>query len=281
MGYVHSVRHLVQCVVKNGPLWVFSCFPYENKNGELASFMTGTKQVHLQILERSSIFVVLKKMMEGLPPNVFSSSTRFFLQQVKAEPLLDKNRPSSSYAVEICEGLWSMEKLSETRLTAAEFTAWTTQLGGVSLDGLCTFSRLWKKTDQQIIHSAAYTRLQRHIQYVRECHYPGFYGYVVVRRFLVLNQIPYAVVTALVEHPSSIVSQEQLVKFDNTLREEYSKNTGLEINDFQRGVNRSLKSVWRWKFNDPVFFLPISFLQEEVAYIYVSGECAFISKHRM
>ena len=32
---VHSLVHMADCVGDNGPLWVHSCFPFENMNGKL------------------------------------------------------------------------------------------------------------------------------------------------------------------------------------------------------------------------------------------------------
>lgn len=39
---VHELRHIALFVKAFGPLWVFSCFPYENANGHLNGLVHGT-----------------------------------------------------------------------------------------------------------------------------------------------------------------------------------------------------------------------------------------------
>lgn len=39
---VHELRHIALFVKAFGPLWVFSCFPYENANGHLKGLVHGT-----------------------------------------------------------------------------------------------------------------------------------------------------------------------------------------------------------------------------------------------
>lgn len=46
---LHLLLHLADDVLKFGPLWVSSCFPFENFNGMLAGFVHGSKNPELQI----------------------------------------------------------------------------------------------------------------------------------------------------------------------------------------------------------------------------------------
>lgn len=39
---VHELRHIALFVKASAPLWVFSCFPYENANGHLKGLVHGT-----------------------------------------------------------------------------------------------------------------------------------------------------------------------------------------------------------------------------------------------
>lgn len=39
---IHQLWHLSNNVIKMGPLWVFSCFEYENLNGQLLKLVHGT-----------------------------------------------------------------------------------------------------------------------------------------------------------------------------------------------------------------------------------------------
>lgn len=49
---VHSLLHLVECVVNFGPLWSFSMFPFESYNGLLKSFVVAPTDVLYQITMR-------------------------------------------------------------------------------------------------------------------------------------------------------------------------------------------------------------------------------------
>eukprot|EP00105_Crassostrea_gigas_P038741 XP_019922889.1 PREDICTED: uncharacterized protein LOC105328585 [Crassostrea gigas] len=55
---MHSLLHLPECVEDLGPLWVYSCFPYENANGLLTELFHGTQNIELQII--SSLNIVQK-----------------------------------------------------------------------------------------------------------------------------------------------------------------------------------------------------------------------------
>ncbi|KAK3107860.1 hypothetical protein FSP39_023692 [Pinctada imbricata] len=52
---LHSLLHLPECVEDLGPLWVYSCFPYENANGLLTQLFHGTQNVELQIISSLNI----------------------------------------------------------------------------------------------------------------------------------------------------------------------------------------------------------------------------------
>ena len=42
---VHELRHIALFVKVFGPLWVFSCFPYENAIGHLKGLVHGTRYI--------------------------------------------------------------------------------------------------------------------------------------------------------------------------------------------------------------------------------------------
>ena len=43
---VHQLQHLPMFVEAFGPLWAFSCFPYENSNGQVKGLVHGTYKIH-------------------------------------------------------------------------------------------------------------------------------------------------------------------------------------------------------------------------------------------
>ena len=60
--------HLTDCVRELGPLWVYSCFYFENQNGILKSLVHGTQQVDKQILSSFSYQKNLLAAAEELVP---------------------------------------------------------------------------------------------------------------------------------------------------------------------------------------------------------------------
>ena len=46
---VHHLRHITLCVQSFGPLWAFSCFPYENSNGHIKGLVHGTRYIASQV----------------------------------------------------------------------------------------------------------------------------------------------------------------------------------------------------------------------------------------
>ena len=68
---VHSLLHLTDCVRELGPLWVYSCFYFENQNGILKSLVHGTQQVDKQILSSFSYQKNLLAAAEELIPETY------------------------------------------------------------------------------------------------------------------------------------------------------------------------------------------------------------------
>lgn len=54
---VHSLRHLAAGVLDFGPLWVTSCFAFENMNGILKNMVHGTKYAELQICSAANMLM--------------------------------------------------------------------------------------------------------------------------------------------------------------------------------------------------------------------------------
>ena len=46
---VHMLSHLAQCVRNWGPLWAYSCFPFEGMNGHIKGFFHGTREMNKQV----------------------------------------------------------------------------------------------------------------------------------------------------------------------------------------------------------------------------------------
>ena len=60
---MHSLLHLPKCVEELGPLWVYSCFPFEDMNGVLLDLFHGTQNVDIQIMYSINIIQNMPKML--------------------------------------------------------------------------------------------------------------------------------------------------------------------------------------------------------------------------
>lgn len=54
---VHQLRHLVYFVRLFGPLWVYSCFGFENMNGCLTSMIHGTRHIAEQVIYSNNLLL--------------------------------------------------------------------------------------------------------------------------------------------------------------------------------------------------------------------------------
>ena len=54
---IHLLLHLADNIKKFGPLWTMSCFPFENFNGILKSYVHGSRKPELQIYSAAKIFL--------------------------------------------------------------------------------------------------------------------------------------------------------------------------------------------------------------------------------
>ncbi|XP_034241780.1 uncharacterized protein LOC117645631 [Thrips palmi] len=70
---VHLLLHLHECVEDLGPLWVFSCFPWEDLNGKLIKLVHGTRYAGLQIAKAASCVMNLPIYVKKLPDGAVKS----------------------------------------------------------------------------------------------------------------------------------------------------------------------------------------------------------------
>ncbi|KAJ8038200.1 hypothetical protein HOLleu_15545 [Holothuria leucospilota] len=65
---MHQLLHLTECVRDFGPLWVFSCFKFEDMNGQIVQMFHGTKKPELQICTHLSTVLSIPLMLSKLSP---------------------------------------------------------------------------------------------------------------------------------------------------------------------------------------------------------------------
>lgn len=64
---IHQLLHLPDCVRRLGPLWTFSCFEYENINGQLLKLVHGTGHIATQIARSHDRCIKMIRLMDPLP----------------------------------------------------------------------------------------------------------------------------------------------------------------------------------------------------------------------
>ena len=72
---VHLPRHLPECVRNWGPLWAYSCFPFESMNGHLKTHFHGTRCMNAQV----RLNIILYIMFFTVYSHVFFHLAGFFI----------------------------------------------------------------------------------------------------------------------------------------------------------------------------------------------------------
>ena len=64
---LHQLLHLSDVVLDLGPLWVSSCFPFEDLNGKLKKLVKGTRYAELQVCSGVSMLMKLSELKVNIP----------------------------------------------------------------------------------------------------------------------------------------------------------------------------------------------------------------------
>ena len=80
---VHNLLHLPKIVKEFGPLYIYSCFPFEGANGSLLSYIKGTQHVDAQILETVSIRQSLPYVVDHHLPCDSEASDLYYRMKAK------------------------------------------------------------------------------------------------------------------------------------------------------------------------------------------------------
>ncbi|XP_077258856.1 uncharacterized protein LOC143895532 isoform X2 [Temnothorax americanus] len=80
---IHQILHLPDCVRRLGPLWVYSCFPYEDINGKILKLVHGTTNIESQIASAHIFLIKMRRKLDQLPEGPIRDFTTDFKHQVK------------------------------------------------------------------------------------------------------------------------------------------------------------------------------------------------------
>lgn len=93
---LHKLLHLERCVRLNGPLFLTSCFPFEDMNGRLSNFIHGTRYVGLQIHTNLSIITQLPLMVQNLKEGPAKDFCNNILKKRKKVKITEKISPHTA-----------------------------------------------------------------------------------------------------------------------------------------------------------------------------------------
>ncbi|XP_053390624.1 uncharacterized protein LOC128553487 [Mercenaria mercenaria] len=143
----HSLLHLPKCVQDLGPLWVYSCFPFESLNGDLLKLFHGTQHVDTQILSAVNSHQLVPHLLEKLSDNV------------KHIPFVKKylNKSKIALGLKLDHNIYSIGTNVKFKLSGSLLRLLTNFLK-FKLLCLSFFSLL--KVRNNIIHSESYTRVK-------------------------------------------------------------------------------------------------------------------------
>ena len=113
---IHMLRHFAESVKRNGPLYTTSCFPLENLNGILKSFVHGSKAPELQIYICSNVstFMSIRSLKNEMVTRGSSDSEAMNF----AEKLSSNTRGRGlEKTVKISEGLYVVSENISKHLT--------------------------------------------------------------------------------------------------------------------------------------------------------------------
>jgi len=93
---VHGLLHLPNCVRRLGPLWAYSCFPFEDLNGRLLRSIHGTSHLESQVAVRHCQTIKLHSKFEKLDDG---SIKDFLLNSKKKQVAINERIFQGCYSV--------------------------------------------------------------------------------------------------------------------------------------------------------------------------------------
>ena len=141
----HSLLHLPDCIEDLGPLWVYSCFPFENVNGHLMELFHGTQNVELQILSSVNVFQNMPDMITSIKDQTYVE----FIEKLRHKPVGRKISPTTS------SGSFPIGQPAKINITDDVFGKLVTEAGFLPTKVL-GYKRISHRGT--VIHSVEYSR---------------------------------------------------------------------------------------------------------------------------
>lgn len=87
---IHLLRHLGAVVRNLGPLWVTSCFGFEDLNGKLADLAFGKKDAALQIGVKMKLFTNLHIIIDNMSAGLAKDYCEFLTKKLKRFHIIER-----------------------------------------------------------------------------------------------------------------------------------------------------------------------------------------------
>lgn len=150
---LHQLLHLPMSVQNNGPLWAFSCFFYEDLNGDLRGLFHGTQHVESQIIKAVSLMQHLPELQESLPNSPIKTFCHALISRKEighsTEVINEEKRLSVVGSVQM-----GLPNCHEERQNIEI-------INGRELEEETTGKFLRLKKGKDVVHSEEYTRVTR------------------------------------------------------------------------------------------------------------------------
>ena len=149
---VHQLLHLPEMVRQMGPLWAYSCFSFENANGNILKFFNGTQNVDFQIVETISL-------MQALP-----ILQKKYIDSESPEDILLKTLKGTLNRQDhfLEDNIYVVGGTGKKRMSVSELEAVSQFLGHVPVHYV-TFNRI--RIGNEILHSRNYKRVHARNSY--------------------------------------------------------------------------------------------------------------------
>ena len=122
---IHQILHYPDIVERLGPLWVYTCFEYEDLNGQLLRLVHGTNHIDTQIVNSQNQFIAMIKLMETLPNGELKS----FCQKKKHQVKINEQILEHCYSVGVYKLTIQMSELIQRAMQNIQilrnFRVWT------------------------------------------------------------------------------------------------------------------------------------------------------------
>lgn len=177
---VHCLLHLTKCVENLGPLWTFSCFWYEDFNGDIRKLFHGTQKVDLQVALSVCIQQKIPDLVDLLPPQ--SAANEFYTSMTSGR------WQSRCQRTQIQSSIYALGTHQNVTLSSTEIATIESLVGYINRKSVMKFRRIQIKRDT--LHCIEYKAVtQRNSYTIKYKDLDGTIGYMSIHFYLKVERL--------------------------------------------------------------------------------------------